>query len=636
MAENGGPRRRRAAQNAGAPERVTQAAEAMHQRAPSGLQRSYVPSQQGSYSVPNAGQSQNAWQNGYPNGYPQQNGAYPGYEQQTGYSQPVGYQQQMGYGQPAGYGQPPEGTRGQAQQTGQTRRYQTASYGAVTGHRGYVAIREDPPAQPPQKKKKKKNWVAVILSLLAVAALGTGGTLAALSYSKTRQLNDKVEPYNQLFVPGVYVDGIHLGGMTPEQALNSVESQIRQRNDAWRVQLTYQNTVLAEINADMLGMSVDIGEIMNNAWLQGHTGDYEQRAEAMDMLAETPYQAYTAIPSGDTSVITSLLANIKSRIDTPAVDAALVSIDATQPYPFIFSEESTGLSLDVDPIVTELYRMVATLKSGNVEIQPQVIEPRVTVNDLRKHYMLRSSVYTPISTSSTPERNDNIRKAFEKINGYVLDPGQKFSFNSVVGERSEENGFLPAEEYAYGEHVMGIGGGVCQASTTLYQAAVCAGMDILERRPHSDAVNYTEYGKDATVYWMYKRKVDFVFRNSSDEPLYIFAAVQTDPSNKRRLIARVSMYGQDMGDVWYQLESETVEEIPPPENPEYVKDKQATYVTYTDQQKSVSKAKPGYVVQSYRLEYSGNVLTERKPLYKDTYEPKAEKVYVGVTRREQQ
>ena len=81
------------------------------------------------------------------------------------------------------------------------------------------------------------------------------------------------------------------------------------------------------------------------------------------------------------------------------------------------------------------------------------------------------------------------------------------------------------------------------------------------------------------------------------------------------------------------LECKTVQELDPPEKPTYVKDKEATYVTYTDQEKSVSKAKPGYVVESYRVRYSGNTEIDRVILYTDTYEPKAERIYVGVTKR---
>ena len=311
----------------------------------------------------------------------------------------------------------------------------------------------------------------------------------------------------------------------------------------------------------------------------------------------------------------------------------MTAFDTTQDYPFIFKDEVYGKSLDIQPVIQEIYRKVAIMESGTIELQPQTIEPAVKKADLIKHYMLRSSVYTPIDKHSTDERNDNIRRAFEKINGYVLKAGDKFSFNSVVGERTEANGFKPAIEYAYGEHVMGIGGGVCQASTTLYQAAVCAGLTILNRVPHSDSVSYTEYGKDATVYWGSRKKIDFSFRNSTNEPVYIVAAVEQDPTNRKRLIAKVSIYGADMGDVRYEIEAKEISTIDPPTEPKYIKDTEGTYVKYTDQQKSVSKAREGHIVQSWRLEYTGNVLTEQKELYTDTYEAIPEKIYVGVQTR---
>ena len=509
---------------------------------------------------------------------------------------------------------------------------ETASHGALRGYTGEIPAQGKKPGQQAQQQKKG-GWKRTLLILLLVAVLGTGGAFAVKEILHRKEIHDAVSPYDHLFVPGVYVDGIDLGGMTPEQGLNSVQSQIQQRNDAWHVTLTWKGTQLAQINAGMLGMSVDIGQVLNEAWSKGHTGDEEARYAEMQALKETPFEAYTAIPSGDTSVIDNVLSQVKAQIDTPATSAHMISFDPNQAYPFTFEKEQKGLRLDTAEIREELYHKVATMTSGTVELQPEEIEPTVTLTDLQSHYMLRSSVYTPISTSSEENRNNNIRHAFEFINGYVLQPGAQFSFNSVVGQRTEANGFLPAIEYAYGEHVMGIGGGVCQASTTVYQAAVCAGLQIIKREPHSDAVSYTEYGKDATVYWLGKRKIDLVFKNNTSDPIYMVAAVQKDPSNKRRLIAKVSMYGADMGDVRYEIECKTVQELDPPEKPTYVKDKEGTYVTYTDQEKSVSKAKPGYVVESYRVRYSGNTEVDRVLLDTDTYEPKAERIYVGVTRR---
>ena len=223
--------------------------------------------------------------------------------------------------------------------------------------------------------------------------------------------------------------------------------------------------------------------------------------------------------------------------------------------------------------------------------------------------------------------------AFDYINGYVLAPGKSFSFNNVVGERTEARGFYPAPEYVYGEHVEGYGGGVCQASTTLYQAAVCAGLQILKREPHSNKVSYTDLGKDATVYWYGKRKIDLTFRNNTDSTIYIVASVKQDASNKKRLNATVSIYGADRGDVRYEIESEVTETLPALTKPEYRKDTNGTYVTYKDQQKSITPAKEGYVVNAYLVEYTSGELTNRKLLHTDRYEPKGEVIYVGVKDR---
>lgn len=509
----------------------------------------------------------------------------------------------------------------------------TSSHGALRGYTGEIpsmGFRNSQASAPPKKKGKAGMVIACVI---LGAVLLTGSYLGITKYQERKAITDTVAAYDNVFAEGVYVDGIHLGGMTPEQGLNSVQSQIQQRNAAWHVTLTYQGTQLAQINAGMLGMSVDVGQVMNEAWAQGHTGDTDTRYAAMQALKETPYEAFTATPSGDTSVIDNVLTQVKGQIDKQAVNARLISFDPNEPYPFSFQQESRGLVLDTTEVREKLYHMVATMSSGTVELEPDIVEPTVTLSELQRHYMLRSSVYTPISTSSTEDRNNNIRRSLELVNGYVVNPGSTFSFNNVVGERTEANGFYPAIEYAYGEHQMGIGGGVCQSSTTLYQAAVCAGLTIVKREPHSDSVNYTEYGKDATVYWYGKRKIDLSFKNTTEDPIYIVASVQKDPSNKKRLIAKVTMYGADMGDVRYEIACKTVQEIDPPENPTYVKDKEGTYVKYTDQEKSVAKAKPGYVVESYRVKYEGNTETERTLLYIDTYQPKAERIYVGVTKR---
>ena len=570
------------------PQRVENAAQNMTGHTVSGPRRGYIPQDPGRMQA-----DQGGWQQA---GVPQQG--------------PQGYYYNSQPPQPPYYA-------GQSQMTG--------------SQRGFIM--QNTQMGKPSGQKKHRSAFAVIALIVLLAALGTGGYFAVSHQLRAKMISDKVDPYNQLFCPGVYVDGIHLGGMTPEQALNSVQSQIQQRHDEWKVQLYFNGTQITEINADMLAFSVDPRDVLYQAWQQGHTGDQEQRYEDMLRLEEEPYRANTAKPEGNTGAIDERLAQIKAAIDMPAVNAEMTRFDPSLAYPFEITDEVYGRVLNTEPIKERLYQMAATMESGSVELVPDRIEPEVRKDDLQKKYMLRAYATTPIDRHSTEDRNNNIRHAFEYLNGYKLEADRTFSFNGVVGERSAERGWFPATEYVYGEHVEGYGGGVCQASTTLYQAAVCAGLKILKREPHSDKVSYTDLGKDATVYWYGKRRIDLSFKNNTGGDIYIVAAVKTDPGNKKRLIATVAIYGLDMGDVRYELESEIVDTIPAPFTPVYKKDTNGTYVTYKDQQESVSKAKEGYKVKSYLVQYTAGTMTDRKLLYTDEYQAKAEVIYVGVKDR---
>ena len=508
-------------------------------------------------------------------------------------------------------------------------------YGNPMGYpaQGYyqqTSVPETGGGEPPRRRGSKR-WIAAVIAVLLLAAGGYGG----YRYMQYAAVAKAVQAYDNVFCQGVYVDGIHLGGMTPDEAISAVQAKAQERNSAWKVRLIFSGQLVTEITAEQLGMTVDIMDVMNQAWSQGHVGDIYQRQAAMEMLAETPFEAYTAMPSGDTSVIDGILQDIKNNVYRAPQDAQLLTFDPSLSYPFTFQQEVSGRYLDTEPLKERLYQMVSTMESGDVEIIPQPIEPSVTVEDLKANLTLRATAQTPISTSSTTERTNNIRRSFQLISGTILEPGEKFSFNGVVGERTEKNGFYPAIEYAYGESVMGIGGGVCQASTTVYQAAVTAGMEIVTREPHSDAVSYASYGEDATVYWSNGRKIDLVFKNNTENNIYIVAGVESDSSNSKRLVATVSIYGQDLGNIRYELQSKTVETIPVPTEPKYIEDKNQSYVTYTDEEYEV-KGKEGYVVESYRVTYENETVISRELLYTDTYKAKQPKIYVGTQTREEE
>ena len=505
------------------------------------------------------------------------------------------------------------------------------------GHNGYT-----PPPQPPVQPPARSSGggmpprgplfrvLMVLVCVALVAVLCVGGYYGMQEYS----LRQYVNAYDQVYCQGVYVDGIHLGGMTQQQAYDAVAEKARQRSDAWSVRLTYQGQLVVEITDDQLGMTVDVTTPLQQAWQCGHTGDVHQRREDMEKLLQAPYEGYTALPGGDTSVVDYLLEEISRRVYRAPQDAAITEFDPQKSNPFTFQSEVNGLLLNTAPIKERIYQMVSTLESGEIEIVPDQIAPEVTVAQLQQLVALRATATTDISTRSEEGRNNNIRRAFQLISGYVLQPGATFSFNSVVGERTLENGFFEADEYAYNETVRGVGGGVCQASTTVYQAAVKAGMQIVKREPHSKEVGYCTYGMDATVYWSSNRRIDLSFKNTTEHPVYLVAAVQSDPANRKKLICKVSIYGESLGSVTYGMETRTVQVLEPPSEPERRKDTSHTYVTYKDEEKQVSSAKEGYVVESYRVTYVDGVETERTLLYTDTYKARAAVIYVGTKSRE--
>lgn len=517
------------------------------------------------------------------------------------------------------------------------------SHDGINGHSGHgrdVSMKDSNNCGKPPRRNMRALLIVIAVLIVAGGIFAAVNAINSNNKAKAMQeLSDAVRPYDDKYCEGVYVNGVNLGGMTADQAYASVQTVIQQQNSVWRVRLVLNGSPVAEITADMLGLGPDspqvynaIAQTLNDAWLQGHTGNDAQRKSSMDTLKNNPYIANVQMPAADTSVIDPILQQIKSQIETPPTDASVIAFDPYHTVPFTYNQESNGVTLDTAPLERQLYDMVSNHQAGEIVISPTVVEPGVKVADLKKDHTLLASVATDISTTSTEDRNENIRRAMELINGTILQPGQQFSFNDVVGERTVKNGFLTAIEYAYGEHVEGVGGGVCQASSTLYQAAVKAGLQILKRSPHSDSVSYAEYGKDATVYWVGKRKIDLVFKNNTDKPVYIVASVQNAPNSKKRLVTKISIYGRDPGDVRYDLETKTIETLSIPD-PEITKDKEGTYAVYDDEMVQVTDGKLGYVVESYQVQYTGKYETDRKLLYVDTYKPQAPKVYVGIQKR---
>lgn len=478
-------------------------------------------------------------------------------------------------------------------------------------------------AQRKPKVKRKSGLGRGLFITVACCLLAFGAF-----YLKTYL---EVQPYEKVFAPNVYVDNILLSGMGAQEGVDAVRNGVSSRTDSFVIRLMDRDREYERIDSQMLGITYDVRDALNNAWAIGHRGTIFDRKAQLDAARAKEARFYSATPDANTGAVDELLIRLKNEAYRAPQNASVTfNDDATDP--FVYIAEVPGQQVDIEPLKQKIYEMVATAQGGDVQIELEPIAPETTVAALQQGRALRSRAVTPIAPDSDENRNNNIRRSFELLSGTVLRSGDKFSFNNVVGWRTEENGFFPAMEYAYGELTPGIGGGVCQASTTVYLAAAQAGLEILGREPHSGPVSYTDLGKDATVYMSKNRKIDFAFKNNTEGDIYIVAAVKTDPSNRKRLVSEVRIYGLSLGDVSYEMVSKVVQEIPIPET-EFIKDKKALYVTYVDQKKEKEKGRKGYVVETYLVKSVGGQEAESTLMSTDTYNARAPQVYIGVTER---
>lgn len=495
-----------------------------------------------------------------------------------------------------------------------------------------------PPAPAPGKKGGNGKKILIFLALAAIAVIGviiSGNIKAEKEAQELQQLQNEVMAVANVFLPNVYVDDINLGGMTAEEGLNAVYNQQAARQNSWMLQLTYQGQALGMLNYASLGITAsqqEAYEQVRKAFSLGKTGTLQERKLVLDNQKITPYKLYTTQTSLNEQMLDNILDQLKAQFTYDPVEASLVYFSPNQEDPFIIQPEVYGSSLDTDALKRQIISLLENGQSVSLEIQPTLTAPAITEADVRKQVSLLNKSITPISKDSTYERTSNIRVAFDKINGMKLEPGETFSFNGRVGARTFENGFKYAIEYVNGEEEMGIGGGVCQASTSVYLAALQSGLEITKRTPHSDPVSYTTFGQDATVFYSRDRKIDFAFKNNTEGTIYITAKVEEYSKGKYQCV--VAIYGPAQGnDVSYTLRTETVETLIAPLIPIYRKDTDQTYVKYTDQEKLVRKARDGYINETYLQRWEGGTLVEETLVSRDTCEPRAAIYYVGTQYR---
>ncbi len=264
------------------------------------------------------------------------------------------------------------------------------------------------------------------------------------------------------------------------------------------------------------------------------------------------------------------------------------------------SPEVAGLALDRESLPGAL---VAGLLAGEtIELPIREAPKRVPDADLEKIKDVVSEFSTRFPRSQT-SRNANLKLASAKLDGFLILPGETFGFNEAVGERTVKDGFRLAGVYRNGRHDVGIGGGICQVSGTLYNAALLANLKIVQRQNHSMPVAYLPVGRDATVDW---GKIDLRFQNESDAPISISSSFEPGKLTFRILGSKDPLLEVKIVTSGHSSWSRGIKYVNDPSLP-------------PGESKVIEKGSAGHAVMSYRVVFKDGVEVRRDTLGRSHY-----------------
>lgn len=410
------------------------------------------------------------------------------------------------------------------------------------------------------KEQSSGTNIAGTLSVIIVVIMVLGGIAAVLLWNDVKYLFDE-----NTIIPGVEVEGVNIGGMTEQEAYNALNQKLIEKINNFSITLKSGDEYWT-YDASSLNASGDISGIINEAMQYGHRSEMTilQRMDEARYVLNNP-ETFKISFGYDQESIKQIVETLKTDLDVPAIEPSLefdkdagklTSIDdavallynplkydsqinvngapaeiyidangnpAILADIFTITPGSSGVVVDVEATVSAIIADLSDDSVANVEIVTTVVNPNFTEGDLSDCTSLVYHSKSGIASTSSLNRDTNVALALEAFDGMVINPGDVVSFNETTGERSQENGYLKApiinKDKSLGEDW---GGGVCQAATIIFNAAIMSGCKIIDKESHSwpmytDADDYGSDARDAMVSW---GSSDLIFENVTEYPIY--------------------------------------------------------------------------------------------------------------------
>ena len=505
------------------------------------------------------------------------------------------------------------------------------------------------------KKNKKKSSGKIVRTLLIVLAalLMVLGTLYYFIIYREQQRQQIMN--STTFHDGVTVNGVDISGQTLNEAKATLAGTA-EKEIADSVHLTFTcNGKSYTADSSKFTITCNTEEILNEAMSLAREGDYQALTAELKDIKENG-RAYTIDYTVEPTGVESFIHSFADEVTTPATpasftvhypekstktnaydtsDLGLVGEEAkkaglgadkqaiTDPRDvfFDFTEPVDGYGVDVDALMATVRTRCESKDFGDIEVAMAPIHSDVTVEKLKESLFLRGTASTTYkSKRRNTNRCHNLEKACGMVYGTVLQPGEEFSANTILGDRTLSNGWKPAPAVIAGgaDHEDQPGGGVCQIATTTYMAVLYGDFEVTARRPHSTPSGYPN-GLDSTINTV-TGYIDFKWKNNTESPCYVFTWIDT-----KNYTVNCSIYGQPFPDTFDEIElSSTLVEPLEPGVPEY-EVKNSLYSPYWMLK---NKAVKGSIYESFKTYKLKGKVVETKSIGNTEYKMHPTRYYV--------
>ncbi len=448
-------------------------------------------------------------------------------------------------------------------------------------------------------KKWVKRWSLTILSLALLCSVSL--PVRAAGEATLKQ--------------GVLVQGMDLSGMNKQEATQAVEQYIEETLRPTQVILQTSNNTEVMVTVGDLGISWSNPEILDEALAIGTEGNVITRYKVLKDLQREPVN-YELAFEYDINAINRVLTEQCSGYDQPVVNSVLKRENGV----FTVVEGQVGYRLDVETSIDVIYEYMTLewdLQPCTIALDVIVDQPLGSAQELAQVTDLLGSFTTSFSSSGA-DRSANVANGCKLIDGTTLYPGQEFSTYEAVAPFTQQNGYYMAGSYLNGKVVDSLGGGICQVSTTLYNAVLRAELEVTQRYNHSMIVTYVDPSADAAI--AESSGKDFKFVNNLDTPVYIEGIIEG-----KKITFNIYGHETRSSDRKVTYESKVLEVINPPGEMLYAEASQPIgYLVKGD------SAHIGYKAQLWKVVTENGREVERTQVNSSSYKMVPSSYHVGV------